>query len=1414
MCSINGIKSSALGGAAIAEAIGRVSQRSDKNKISKINLPIFFVLLCGFLCFNGSLTSSRSSIRGPAEDAVRKVTDLSAFLFVEFRKRNQLTRWMAAKSKQRSFPILLKLISICSRPVLAYSKAICVVGYHNLVPNVSGKVLTTYLLLPLLLLALFSPSLSLLIALALLLIRAGIEPNPGPVAQGVGADITDVPEFSIISQNCRGLTGCRKACRLIKHLGKSKSKLRIICLQETHCIDKFALNNLFDGSYVVDDGERNQRGVAILIPKCFQINQSRTSGLGRWAIVALNMDESDRPHISVIATVYAPNCHRESKVMFQDFFHNLDALVADISGQLRDPDIVVTGDFNLVLDAGKGMLNRMFTASESNLSSFVKECFSERALCDIDLKDSSSNPFTWRRGSCFSKLDYIFGSPRLAANLVKADIKWHEFGANYDHACLECKFAAKHKSARGRSFPKLFSTDIATDRDRQWIKQQIDLFVQQIPPTWDQHMKLDFIKTMLLSKTLELRQMNKKFFSSESIKEQLNEVLSKPIFTIEDIVNIESLKLELVRVEEQESEILRIKAGVKWREEGERSTRYFLSKFKSRSSACTMYLLKAGSRVISGTVDMLQFIKIFYSQLYNGASPSKKDDLQFAEEFFSNCPRLNNEQCALLAQPLCIEELKAALKSCKDSAPGLDGIPYSFYKAFSDPLLGLLLGSWNQALQSGELAPSHRRPCLTLLPKKGKDLTQLGNWRPIALSACDLKIITKAYADRLKKVLPHILSEAQAAYVPGRDISFNNRILQTAKIHARDSGEDFCVISLDAKKAFDSVSHWYLEQALKAYDFPVEFVQVFQTLYSNLESVVQVNGQLSTIKNGVKQGDALSCGLFVLAIDPLIRNIVKNDFIEGILVPTSQHELEEIKVLAYADDVSIVCRNNDLQPIFTEYERLSLLSGLYLNADKTEIFNLVPSQGQRNIVQYAGTSHCLGRVQQIKICGMTMANTHAEEYQVNVITRINTMESIISGWGRRSLTMNGRMLLAKTFLLSQIVFPSQVFTIGIKEIKKIERLIYSFVNGSRNLYGPEQVARKYLKASKGNGGIDGIDVQSFVSAIALRQYGKAGQLHRQLRIFQALLTAPKDHIGKAASALLKAGLVSRLRENPMPDLQELELISSSPLVWFLSPGSNAARVASQYGFENLFSIQRDLAVGRCPRQRLNSVIRKLPQRLASLVRSRDILDVEPKLSLITATDQCELSSTKSIKLVLSVKGRPPMAVDLNKIHNRQDFPAPGTDEFSSHFRNLCQIKQPALRAIRLKLCYKNIYANERRHRFGLADSPLCNGCNQIESVVHQIFECANAARLWRMYKDITGTEIGSFRDVVLCRDGIENEILKSAIIKTLIHINRNHTVPSRVVAAECAHFLRTEAFVNAAKSPDLMALVNKLANVL
>ena len=216
------------------------------------------------------------------------------------------------------------------------------------------------------------------------------------------------------------------------------------------------------------------------------------------------------------------------------------------------------------------------------------------------------------------------------------------------------------------------------------------------------------------------------------------------------------------------------------------------------------------------------------------------------------------------------------------------------------------------------------------------------------------------------------------------------------------------------------------------------------------------------------------------------------------------------------------------------------MSGLQLNADKTEVFNLCPSPYTNSRVRYIGKEFSLGRLDKIKVCGMILANDQATEYELNVLARIETMESMSVGWGRRHLSINGRMMVAKSFILSQKVFPAQFTSICNKEIKKIERLVYSYVNGARNLYGPERIARRYLKASKINGGINGIDVNSFLTAIALRQFGKAMSMSRALKSLQSSLITIKDDIGSLALRISKAFC----RDNPMPDLTSL---SSSPV---------------------------------------------------------------------------------------------------------------------------------------------------------------------------------------------------------------------------------------------------------------------------
>ena len=1075
--------------------------------------------------------------------------------------------------------------------------------------------------------------------------RGGVELNPGP-----RDELTF--EFGLVSQNCRGLTDQRKLANILRSLyafkGRSENKVRIACLQETHQIDGFTANLWFIGKVLSDDGERNQRGVCILIPEGFELRQSKVSGMGRWAIAVVSPKGSGLSRSLVVVNVYAPNCHREAIGFFQELFVSLDEVTDELVAQNVAYDIACTGDFNAVLQFEQGASNRATSRTERDLALVVGEATEHRNLIEPgDL--CKVNCHTWRRGTCLSKLDYVFLSRNLIANVKAANIRWHEHGSKLDHAAVSVQVAAAQATTRGRSFPKLFKSDISKEADIRWMREQLLQSENQIPNHWNPHMKLEFMKTMLRSKTLELRQMNKYVDNSAAIRDEINATMKNVPLSAAASDKLEALKLRLAELEDIEAESLRIRAGVRWREEGEKSTAYILARFKARTDAAIMHSIRLLDRIVRGSKDISLVVKLFYQNLYEEKQLNKLDDADFCDNFFANCPTLVREHKLLLAKPMDLGELKESLRSCKDSAPGLDGIPYSFFTTFHDILPKYILDSWNYALQRRELSESHRRSCISLLPKQGKDLSVIGNWRPISLSACDLKIVTKAYANRLKKVLPDILDESQAAYVPGRDISLNNRIIQSARRYSVKNRLDFCLVS---------VSHKYLVKVLEAYEFPDEFIKVFRTLYSGLSSVVQVNGFLSeqfSVRRGVKQGDALSCGLFVLPIDPLLRNLSQNHQIEGLAIPTSATEAVDIKVLSYADDVAIICRNASLQQIFSEYERFGKMSGLILNADKTKVFNFCQSPNRLNRVSYMGKDCNLGRVEAIRICGIWLAEATPVEYKHNVLDKITAMEAKVLGWGRRHLSLVGRMTIAKTFLLSLIVFPAQVVKINKPEI---EKLIYSFVNGANNLYGPERISRSNLKAPKDRGGIDGIDVDSFVKSLAVKQFEKAARTHRKLGSLQGIMDYQADDIAGEARAALRT--LSRMcaDSHSMPDLEQPVLISGIPLVSLLIPTTNAAKFAAQENMSNLGQLQFALVGRRRIRSKILAIMRALPKPFAALIRRGVLIQAPSKLVWFSNEHikSCESVTTKEMRTSLLSLRVPNLGVKLGKIYKPVDWP--------------------------------------------------------------------------------------------------------------------------------------------------------------
>ena len=179
----------------------------------------------------------------------------------------------------------------------------------------------------------------------------------------------------------------------------------------------------------------------------------------------------------------------------------------------------------------------------------------------------------------------------------------------------------------------------------------------------------------------------------------------------------------------------------KWYNEGEKSVRYFLL-LLNRHLPDVFTEIRTDNGNITGYDQIENKIVNFYISLYQTYNKSNIDLIQ-DESFYDLVDRLSQEEEEEVVQPIMNAELERTLHTCKDSAPGPDGIPYSFLRLLFWPIIGdAIVDAWNHSLETGTLCPSHKQSYLKLIPKAGKVLKLLTNWKPITLSNCDHKIIT------------------------------------------------------------------------------------------------------------------------------------------------------------------------------------------------------------------------------------------------------------------------------------------------------------------------------------------------------------------------------------------------------------------------------------------------------------------------------------------------------------------------------------------------------------------------------------------------------------------------------------------------------------------------------------------------
>ena len=208
-----------------------------------------------------------------------------------------------------------------------------------------------------------------------------------------------------------------------------------------------------------------------------------------------------------------------------------------------------------------------------------------------------------------------------------------------------------------------------------------------------------------------------------------------------------------------------------------------------------------------------------------------------------NIPCLTDSDTQSCEGRLTVKECWDALCSMKNNkSPGNNSITKEFLEYFWGKLGTFLVSTLSNPFEKGELSASQKQAIITLIKKKDKDKHLIKNWRPISLINVDIKVASKALANRLKAVIHNLISVDQTAYVKGRFIGESIRVINGLIEHIDKEDEEGILFSTNIENAFDSVDHNFLFVTLKRYGFGTEFVNFIKTLLFYAESCIINNG--------------------------------------------------------------------------------------------------------------------------------------------------------------------------------------------------------------------------------------------------------------------------------------------------------------------------------------------------------------------------------------------------------------------------------------------------------------------------------------------------------------------------------------------------------------------------------------------
>ncbi|PIK62474.1 pol-like protein [Apostichopus japonicus] len=696
--------------------------------------------------------------------------------------------------------------------------------------------------------------------------------------------------FLLACLNCNGLINQDKRRGLFSHVVKNKFDL--VLLQET-----FWDQSIHDQAKLEWDGDilssfyspARRRGTSCLIRKGsdIDVHHFEPDINGRFLKLSITVDGQS----FTVFNIYAPNTPSERKQFLED-----------ISGKLRNvPEpIILAGDFNTVLNTYVDKYPSTPNPDSSRKS--LKLIMSEYELVDIWRERHPSLIQFTRTASnhkTASRIDRFLLNKQLVRYVKSCSISRYP---DSDHDMVELKLDFT-------LFPRgpgvwIFNNSIL--EDTSFCSEIRDLIEREKQKTCYDNNFLqwyDVLKDSLKRTAIKFTKVKSRLSRTHQrkLRKQINHERAKAQkYQDYDTTRLRNLEFQLDETTRADIRGAALRSRIKWFEEGERSSKFFLNLEKSRQSKKVMrQILTDEGAIINDQDDIIHEQSRFYRTLYT-AEPSVSIQ---SEVLLSQLSKTLSEPDSQSCEgDISATELQKSLFDMESSkSPGLDGLTVEFYKEFWDVLGEVLFKLTKEIYKTNEMCNSMKTGLITLIPKKG-DLRKLKNWRPISLLNTDYKIITKALANRISRVINCLVSSDQTCCVPGRDIADNVLAMRNIINYVNENKLEGYVLKIDQLKAFDRVNHEYLINVLQRMGFGTNLINWVKILYNDIQGCIKHNGYISDtfhIQRGVRQGCPISAILYVLSAEPFHDAIYKSKSIIGI-----EFMHHEAKMFQHADDTT------------------------------------------------------------------------------------------------------------------------------------------------------------------------------------------------------------------------------------------------------------------------------------------------------------------------------------------------------------------------------------------------------------------------------------------------------------------------------------------------------------------------------